>query len=193
MTKRMKLYLAVAAVLAVVVALSFQVHAASLTSRVQVIVAGTLSEPLDLVTASAPLSLKSTIDLADGVAADQADMIWSDQRTIAASATDDLDLEGSLTDAFGAAFTPTKVKALIVKAAEGNTNDVVVGGDANAVPIFGDATDTVAIQPGGVLVLVSPALAGYPVTASTGDILQVANSGAGTEVVYDVVIIGTSS
>jgi hypothetical protein len=31
------------------------------------------------------------------------------------------------------------------------------------------------------------------VTAGTGDILQVANSGAGTSVTYDIIVIGTTS
>lgn len=169
------------------------VNAATLNSRIVVNVTGDLQSALDLVTSSAPLQLKHTVDLADGVGAAQADMIWSDQRTIAASTTEDLDLAGALLDAFGAAFTPAKVKAVIVRAASGNTNNVVVGGDAAAVPIFADPTDTVAVQPGGIFVLVAPGLAGYAVTATTGDIIQVANSGAGTTVTYDIVIIGTSS
>jgi hypothetical protein len=40
--------------------------------------------------------------------------------------------------------------------------------------------------------LVSPGLAGWPVTATTADILQFANSGA-TPVVYNVTILGTSA
>ena len=41
-----------------------------------------------------------------------------------------------------------------------------------------------------MLLLVAPGAAGYAVTAGTGDILKVANSGAGTGVTYDIVIVG---
>jgi hypothetical protein len=92
----------------------------------------------------------------------------------------------------GATLTFTKIKAILVKAAEGNTNNVVVGGAASNgwVGPFGDVSDTVAVKPGGTLLLVAPNAAGYAVTAGTGDILKVANSGAGTGVTYDIVIVG---
>jgi hypothetical protein len=44
-----------------------------------------------------------------------------------------------------------------------------------------------------MLLLVAPDAAGYAVTATTADILRVTNGGAGTSVVYEIVILGTSS
>jgi hypothetical protein len=38
----------------------------------------------------------------------------------------------------------------------------------------------------------APDVTGYVVTGATGDIFQVANSGAGTTVTYNVVIMGSS-
>ena len=62
-----------------------------------------------------------------------------------------------------------KLKALIVYAAPGNTNDVVVGGAASngAISMFGSATDTMKVKPGGFLVAAAPTAAGYAITAAS--------------------------
>jgi hypothetical protein len=145
---------------------------------------------------TAPISSGSNLahEMESGTTTGKADKIFADQRTLAASATENLDLAGALTDPLGAALTFARVKAILIKAAAGNTNNVVVGG-AGSNPFagpFADATDKVAIPPGGVFLVTAPA-AGWTVTAGTGDILLVANSGAGTPVTYDVFIVGTSA
>lgn len=164
-----------------------------LSTRFSLDLAATLTSSLDLQSSQATLPFKRDLIWGSGTAANQADKVWSDSRTLAASATEDLDLAGgSLTDALGGALTFARVRMLVVYAATANTNNVVVGGDANAVPLFGAATQTAPVHPGGLLVLAAPDTTGYAVTAGTGDIVQVANSGAGTSVTYDIVIIGTS-
>jgi hypothetical protein len=165
----------------------------SLSTRIRVQVNAKLSSILDLVTAAAPLDQTITKNLANGVAANQADVIFSDQRTLADGATEDLDLAGGgLLDALGNAFAPAKVKALIIHASPDNTTNLTLFGDANGVPILDDPSDTVTLKPGGVFVIVDPTLAGYAVTAGTGDVVQVENA-AGAAASYDIVIIGTSS
>lgn len=128
----------------------------------------------------------------DGVLANQAQKLWSSQRTLTASAFEDLDLAGVLTDVFGQVLTLTKIKALIIKAADANVNDVVVGGAATngLISFFGAATDKVKIKPGGTMVLIAPDINGYAVVAATGDLLRVTNGGAGTSVLYDITVIG---
>lgn len=149
----------------------------------------------DLTTVRAPVDYAKRLILASGTAAGQADQIWSDTRTLAASASEVLDLAGSLVDALGATLTFARIKGLIVCPAVGNVNDVVIGGAASNTWVgpFADATDKIKVKPGGVLALFAPAAIGYPVTAATGDQLQVANSAAGTSVTYDIVIIGASA
>ncbi|MBN2204309.1 MAG: hypothetical protein JW767_04725 [Thermoleophilia bacterium] len=167
------------------------VGAASLASSVNLTVKAKLTDTPGLASAEAPLVLQRLIEFADGTGAGQANTVWSDRRTIAASTTEDLDFSGGgLTDAFGTAIAPSKIRAIIVSASSGNTNNVVVGGDANSIPFLSAATTTVSIQPGGVFVFTAPATAGIAVTADTGDILQVANGGADTTVTYDVVVLG---
>lgn len=150
---------------------------------------------LDLTTARAPLHYDRRFGLGNGVGAGRADLMWSDTRTIAASGSESLDLAGSLVDALGVTLNFARVKALIVVAAAANGNDVVVGGASENAWIgpFGSATDKVKVRPGGALALFAPGATGYPVTAGTGDLLQLANSGAGTSVTYDVIIIGASA
>ncbi len=99
-----------------------------------------------------------------------------------------------LSDPLGVTVTFVTVKAIIIKAAAANTNDVIVGG-AGSNPFvgpFGGTTPTVAVRPGGILMLVAPAT-GWTVNASTAHLLKVLNGGAGTGVTYDVIIVGTSS
>jgi hypothetical protein len=170
-----------------------------LTTNVLVNVAAkqTPTTPLDLGSSEANIVKKLAISLLSGVAAGQADLIFSDTRTLAASANEDLDLAGGLTGAFGATLTFVKVKLVLVAAAVGNTNNVIVGGaPSNAFATWaGAAAHTVTVRPGGALLLtVGPGdLNAYGVTAGTGDLLRIANSGAGTSVSYDVIVIGTSA
>ena len=146
--------------------------------------------------AKATLNITKNIELATGTGAGQADLLFSDQRTLAASANEDLDLAGVLADALGATLTFARVKGLYVAAAAGNTNNVVVGDAATNTWAALLGTDgTVALRPGAfLLVAVGAADAtGYAVTAGTGDLLRVANSGGGTTVTYDIVVVGASA
>lgn len=122
----------------------------------------------------------------------KADLLFSDQRTIAASGNEDLDLAGSLSDAFGATITAAEILLIYIKAAAGNTNNVVV-----TVPVasgfvgpFQAASDGYTVKPGEFLFFQSKS--GWAVTAGTGDLLNVANSSSGTGVTYDVVIVARS-
>lgn len=169
----------------------------ALTSKVRVGVDAQQTGTIDLGGKSASASKNWSVSFANGAAAGQANVVWQDTRTIAASGTDDIDLAGVLTDAFGATITTAKVKTIVVVAADGNTNNVVVGGAASAqwATIFGDVTDKVVVRPGGVFALSvgDDDLNAYAVTATTADILRVANSGAGTSVTYDIIILGTAT
>lgn len=157
-------------------------------------VAATINNPKALQTVAAVLSQATSYALTSGNGLGQADRLWADQRTIAASGTDSLDLNGVLVDAVGTTLSLLRVKLIYIAAASGNTNNVVVGGaGANTfINWVGAAAHTVNVRPGGFLALYAPDATAYGVTAGTGDILQVANSGAGTPVTYNVVIIGSS-
>src|SRR5262245_37171162 len=129
---------------------------------------------LDLATPEARTAITEALTLAAGTGLDQADRIFHDRRTLSASATENLDLAGVLTDIFGDALSFARIKLIYVKAAAANTNNVLVGGAAsNAFPFLGDATDIVPLKPGEWFVKVTGSATAWPVTAGTGDILKV--------------------
>lgn len=166
----------------------------ALTSRVSVDLSAVLTGSADFGAPSSRVNLAQKLDLSSGTGAGKADKIWSRRRTIAASGSDDLDLAGSLSDVFGGTITFATIKVLYVKASDANTNDVVVGGDASAAwdTMLGDS-GTIALKPGAVLLVASTAANPWAVTATTADILQVANSSSGSSVTYDIAILGASS
>jgi hypothetical protein len=166
----------------------------ALDTRIKLTVASALTGAIDLQPLSAPLNLAYSKALTTGTGANQADKLWSNTSTIAASGTDTIDLAGSLTDAFGAALTFARIKAVFVVAAAGNSNNVnVVRPASNGVPLFLAAGDGVAVRPGGMFSWVCGDATGVAVTAGTGDLLDIVNSAGGTSVSYDVAIIGCSA
>lgn len=173
-------------------ALPALVQANTLTSRVSLAVqanfakSGALSTPQDVLT-------KSIIqNFTNGTGSGQADQIFRDQRTLADGATENLDLAGVLTDPFGVTLTFAKVKVIIIQNLS-TTQTLTLGGAATAQFInwVGGATYTVNIPPGGFFAIAAP-IAGFAVTATTGDLLKVLNS-AGASCIYNIVIIGTSA
>lgn len=161
--------------------------------RITAKIEGAVSVAGDLGNPRQDLAVKAILDLTSGTAAGKADVVFSDTRTLAASATESLDLAGVLIDVFGATASFAKVVALYVKAASANVNDVVLGGAASNgfVAPFGSATDTIKVKSGGALLLMADG--GYAVTAGTADLLKVTNGSSGTPVTYDIVIIGRSA
>lgn len=165
----------------------------SVSADVTLQVSGLHSNQLDLGVSQLPFSLTVAQRLATGTGAGQADRVFTDSRTLAASATEDLDLAGILLDAFGQAITFVKIKAVIIHAIAANVNNVVVTRPAsNGVPLFVAAGDGIALPPGFALAWFG-AGAGVTVTPATGDLITVTNGGAGTSVTYEVIIIGTSA
>lgn len=168
--------------------------AKTLNTVVKASIEGTYKNLLDLSTPVDSLAKLSRIELANGTGAASADLLWHDQRTLAASGSESLDLAGSLVDSYGATLTFVEVRAILVSAAAANANNVQVTRPAsNGWPGFLAAGDGLIVPPGGVFLLASPTDAAWPVTASTGDLLGIANSAGGTSVTYDIVIVGTSA
>lgn len=167
----------------------------TLQTTIDVNLAAKFAQAFDLQTGSAPAALRRNFSWADGAGASQANRIWTDRRTLAASASEDLDLAGVLVDVFGTAITFARVRALIVAAASGNANNVILGGVAAGLStiIAPAATGTVTVRPGGLVAFIAPDATAYVVTATTADLLHVANSAGGTGVDYDIAIIGSAT
>jgi hypothetical protein len=163
-------------------------------TRVSVSLNATQTKPDDLSVPQDAIEYLKTLSFADGAGAGAANLVFHDQRTLAASATENLDLAGVLSDKFGQVLTFARIKAVLVVAASANTNSVNVTQPAsNGVPLFLAAGDGVGVRPGGMFLWVAPDAAGAVVTAGTGDLLTVTNSAAGTSVTYDVLILGAAT
>jgi hypothetical protein len=164
-------------------------------SSISLVVASTLTGTSGLSTNKSELGKNALLRMTDGVGADQADERFDDSRTLAASASEDLDLSGVLTNALNEVIVFVKVKAIIVIAAAGNTNNVVIGGAASNTFVgpFGAATHTIEIGPGDFFAISRRGLAGLGVTAGSADKLKIANGGGTTSVDYDIIIFGTTA
>jgi len=162
-----------------------------LNANIIVGVTGDYTAASGLSTPTDSLALRYVTALTDGTGPNQANRRWVSQRTLAASASESIDLSGVLVDAFGAVLAFTAIKAILIVAAAGNTNDVIVGGAPSNgfVGPFGAVAHTAAVRPGGELLFVAPGT-GWTVTPATGDLLRILNGGAGTSVTYDITIIG---
>jgi hypothetical protein len=168
----------------------------TITTRATALATVSARNTIDLGSSSASRELGLALDLANGVGAGQADLAFSDTRTLAASGTEDLDLAGALADPFGVAQVFARLKLLVISAAAGNTNNVLVSRPAsNGVPIFSAAGDQVILKPGGFLMLAAGAAdaVGWAVTAATGDLITVTNSGGTTGVTYSILAVGCSA
>lgn len=143
--------------------------------------------------------VSAVINLTNGTAAGQANLLWADERTLGSGANDDLDLNGVLTSAFGATISAVELVALIVINAPingtANTTNLTIGGGANPVVGFlGGTTPTIGpIRPGSFVFLGSSDAAGFgAITAGTGDILRISNS-AGASATYQIAILARNA
>ncbi|MFD3835312.1 hypothetical protein ACFWWC_03520 [Streptomyces sp. NPDC058642] len=165
-------------------------------ATVAVSASGELTSALDLGTGRAQQILARKMVLGSGTGAGKADRIWSDRRTLAASATEDLDLAGVLLDAYGSAVTFARIKGLVIAAAAGNTNNVLVGA-ASGSPwaTLLNSTGVLTLRPGAFVAVGTGLLdaTAYAVTATSADLLKIANSAGSTSVTYDIEIIGASA
>lgn len=123
--------------------------------------------------------------IASGTSEGQMDRVHSDAITVTTTPTD-VDLAGSLSSEIGGGTTTfARVNLVYVrnKSPSGSGN-VQIGGDTNALLIFGAAADFLILPPGGTFLWYSPV--GVAVTAGTGDILQLAASTGSVELEYIV-------
>ena len=145
--------------------------------------------------------VEAILQLTNGTAANQADVLWADERTVASATNDDLDLAGVLSSAFGTTIAAAELVAILVinkpkaATAAANTTNLTIGVGTNpVVGYLGGTTPTVGpLRPGGVFLLASPDVAGIAaVTAATGDILRVANS-SGAAATYQIAVLARSA
>ena len=133
-----------------------------------------------------------------GTAASQVNLIVAQDRTLAASSNETLDLYGSTTpllDIFGANALFRHIKYIAIY--------IVSGGDVNGLQIgaagsnpfvgpFGGTSPTILVYPSGPGFQVGEPTNGWAVTTTAGQ-LKIANESSSASVTYRVVIGGTTS
>lgn len=158
----------------------------SVTAKFSVTLQASESRSADLESAGSSTTLNASTTFANGNGLNQADLVWSDERSLASAATEDIDVVGGLTNLFGA-ITPTKVKGLAFKTDVANTTSLTFSRPAaNGVPWLGAASDALAaLPPGGWFAMCVPSAAGLTVAAGTADLITVTN-GSGATATYQV-------
>lgn len=167
----------------------------SLKANVKINANGTLTNaPLDVGSSTFNFNETFSHSFANGTASGEANAVWTDKRTIAFGANDDLDLAAVLSDIYGGVLTFTAIKFLAIKANDDNANALQFGGDtsANVPGIFGAAADFITIPAGVTFTLLHPTT-GYAVTATTADKLRLTNPGGAGSIGYEILIIGTKA
>lgn len=130
--------------------------------------------------------------LQDGTAADKADRVWKDVRSLAGSANEDIDLR-SVTDAFGASISFVEIVAIIIEAASANAGNIEVKPSASNgfTGFLKDASDILVLKPGTSLMLFNSADGQYSTTTSNKSLNF--NNTAGSTAAYTVTVIGRSA
>lgn len=130
--------------------------------------------------AVASIALRAAVARAQGTSAGQVDKVFADDLSVGTTPLD-LDLAGGSNvkdPASQADQTFARLQAVFVVNTHA-TQTLIIGGDANSVPIFGAAAHTISIGPGGLFAWDFGA-DGVAVTAGTGDIVQIEGSAADT-------------
>lgn len=137
-----------------------------------------------------PPSIQQVLD--DGVALGQCDIAYVAARTIANSGSpDSIDLRGGgLIGTNKAVVSFVKVVLIIIISQSGNDANIITAGGGSNSPAWFPSQQVGGN--GSILLKFDPSLAGYAVTAGTGDIIQVA-AAAGTNVPYSIFVAGRSS
>lgn len=164
----------------------------ALSTSIGLNITATLAKAFDLATGSqVPFTKAVAMTWASGVAANQADKVFADQRSTATTDSLDVATAGGLLDAYGDAFAIARLKALIVVAAGANGADLRITRPAAGVPWLGATGDFVVVRPGGSLWWFAPDATGVAVTATTADLIDIV-SASGT-LTFDIIIIGASA
>lgn len=153
--------------------------------------------PSSLLTGEATAQKIQSTDgsLTNGTGTGKADLVYDAVLSETASSNTNRDLIASLLDKYGSTLSFVKVKFLRIEADSGNTNDVQFKPGASNGWITGPlrtAAHTIHLGPGEAFQWESLGAGKAPV-ASTGDIVNFANSSSGTSVSYRLIIIGASA
>ena len=171
----------------------------SLSTRITHGITGAHSITDSFASGSVTVSLSSlTVSFADGTGNDQANRIYRASRSLAASASEDIDLYdfSGATDAHGRIFALAKVKALAIRNTSNANSSTLTVGAASSNPWtgpLGGTSPTVTLTPGdsaaGILLLVNGD--GWTVTDASAHLLKVLNNDGTNTATYEICVVGS--
>lgn len=190
--------------------------AAALTATAKATIIHSHTNPLDLTTPVDALSKTIANAFTSGTGANKANLVWSDRRSLAAAASETIDLfdlaiDGGAAqlDALGLAFANLALKALCIQIVDSSGNAIAtpvageimkIGGEGSAAAwqsmfhVSGTLSDTagMTIAPAGTLLVIAPSALGQPVADTSNHLLKITNSGAAI-MYYNIWILGTTA
>ena len=162
----------------------------TLNAQILLQILATENSTSDLSTTVRRTNASESLTFANGTGANQAEIVWSDSRTIAANGEDILDLT-ALADDRGSVDL-TAVKAIYVR----NTGTVGIYWQALAPPeqwgsgpLQAEEEFGIKVPPGGVLLITNPSALGWMVESGDEQILF-DNDSSTTAATYDIILIG---
>lgn len=164
----------------------------ALGGRIGLVIETTLSNVLDLSQTLDPLRYSINQLISDGAGANQANLHWHDTRQLLASGTDDIDLAGALSGAFGTTLTFARVKAILVRNKGTTAAAITVGpSPTNGVANFLGTSDR--LPAGAWMAMGLFDATGWPITAGSADRIRVTNTSGALTQEYEIVVIGSTS
>lgn len=177
---------------------------------------GTVGAALNFAVEQDPVGLTPTINnfaaiksipFTIGVGALQCNQFYASLRTLAASANETLDLNGSLSDLVGnTSIVMVRAKLLflwLLSAADIAPDGVTVGTAASSI-LFGNATngqkffmdaatDTAVVTNGDFLLATRSDATGWAITNGSTDTVKIVNQDAGLSAIYLIVVGGCAT
>jgi hypothetical protein len=143
-----------------------------------------------LRTGNLETKVNKLFQLVDGSGSGQVNKQYADSVSVSQSTNTDIDLSGSLSQAFGAVVF-TAVKALLIVAGDSNPGNLTVFGGTNPFlgPLSG-TTPAVVLAAGQALLFTKTDATGWAVTNATNDTLRVASAATSGTYTYDIVVLG---
>lgn len=163
---------------------------AGVTATIAVSAIGQYTASADITAVLQQINERFSLDIQPGTGTGKGDQMFADTRTLAASTSESLDLNtSSIKDAFGNALNFTKIRAIIIMADKAN-GALINMGDAASNAFVGPigATGIVGVAAGDFHCFTSKV--GWTVTASTGDLLKIANTDSINPANYSIILIG---
>ncbi len=163
----------------------------TLTAKILLQILATESSSSDLSSTTRVTNVSRTINFANGTGENQAEIVWSDSRTIAADDGDILDFGAGLADDRGSVEF-TAIKAIYIR----NTGTVPLSWlsladpeDWGSGPLQASESEGLQIAAGGVMLLTNPSAVGW-IVDNGDEQLQFINHSETTAAAYDIILIG---